>query len=343
MQEIQPLIADKKLLSTDKIEFLKEKTILDALGRLNHPNLIRLLASYQQKKYYHLLFPCADYNLRIYWAKNKLPNFDDETVLWSIRQMLGTASALNSIHSFTVETNLIQEGGLRLGVRAGEEKYGRHGDIKPENILYFKDGRLLKITDFGLGGFHGRDSRSGIDSRKIAGSLTYEPPELSLEKLVSRKYDIWSLGCLFLEFITWLLEGSEKIDEFSNARGLNTTLINDDNFFTFFIDEYHEKFAEVRKGVTQWVDRLHAHEKCSELIHDLLDLVMGAMLKIDPDERKSAWELKGEMERLVSKAESSLKYLLKSAPRPLRTPPPVQKSSTGRQVHWNDGQTSATP
>jgi serine/threonine protein kinase len=334
------------------MEFLKEKTILDALGRQNHPNLTQLLASYQKEKSYHLLFPCADCNLTTYWKRNAVPNFDKKTVLWSIRQMSDIASALDCIHTFRVKVSLnvkgevrILEGGVKLRVEAGEERYGRHGDIKPENILWFKDGEILKITDFGLGRFHGRDSRSGIDGRKIFGTLTYEPPECTLERLVSRKYDIWSLGCLFLEFVTWLLEGSANIVEFSNARGLDVGIINDDTFFTVFKDEDHEKDAEIRVAVIEWVNRLHFNENCSALIHDLLDLVMGSMLRIDPEERKTAQELKNEMEILVTRAENSDSYLINGDPRsqPLRTPPDVQKTSISqKEVHWADELTSAT-
>jgi serine/threonine protein kinase len=343
MQERQHLVADKKLTDGDKAEFLKEKSILEILGPLEHKHLIRLLSSYRKKKHYHLLFPCADSNLRSYWEENEFPTFDKNTVLWSIKQMFGITSALDCIHSFRVKFDLdvsgkvrLQDGGAKLILKAGEEKFGRHGDIKPENILWFKDGDVLKLTDFGLGRFHGRDSRSGRDPRKISGTLTYEPPECSLARGVSRKYDIWSLGCFFLEFVTWLLEGAAKIAEFANERGLDTGFINDDTFFTVFTDINHEKGANVREGVTRWVDRLHAHERCTQLIHDLLDLVMGSMLKVDPDERQPAERLKEEMEKLVQKAEESDTDLIRAAPRPSNTPLAASRPSTGRRVHYAD-------
>jgi serine/threonine protein kinase len=333
-QDEQPLIADKRLLAPDsRREFLKEKTILVALGAQNHPHLITLLASYRKKKFYHLIFPCADSNLRVFWRNNAMPNFDRETVLWSIKQMLGTADGLYQIHAFEVQydldvqANLLTPGiGGRLSVRAGEEKYGRHGDIKAGNLLWFKEENVLKITDFGLGRFHGRDTRSGIDPRKIAGTLTYEPPECTTGKSVSRVYDIWSMGCLYLEFITWLMAGNDKIDEFANARGRPGAYpeVSDDNFFTV-INEYQE--VEVREGVVQWVDGLHAHTNCSQLIHDLLDFIMEHMLKVDPSERIEAKGLKEKIEELVASAELSDEYLLKSAPRSLTIATPTPTSA----------------
>jgi serine/threonine protein kinase len=250
-----------------------------------------------------------------------------------------------------------------LSVSEGEEKFGRHGDIKPENILWFEqvsgssiqdEGGVLKIADFGLGRFHGRDSRSNVDFRKVTASPTYEPPECKLERPVSRAYDIWSLACLYLEFVTWLLEGTEKIEKFGDARGeimeplitidgkiftiARSGTISDDNFFTILNGE-NGKHAIVRKAVVEWVDRLHAHEACSQLIHDLLDLVMADLLKIDSTDRINASQLNNRMAGLAKKAASDKVYLLKAVPRPL---PPIttavhasgRKPSKGKKVRF---------
>lgn len=315
-----------------------------------------------KEEHYHLLFPCANSNLRGFWEKNPAPKFDKKTVLWSIRQMSGIASALDCIHSFRVEIDLDVEGGVRtpisggkLSVKMGEEKYGRHGDIKPGNILYFEDGQLLKITDFGLGRFHGRDSRSGIDPRKVAHTLTYEPPECTIGRSVSRAYDIWSLACLFLEFVTWLLEGNEQIERFADERGKDEKIavINDDNFFTIVTDEHRENEAEVRDSVVRWVARLRAHANCSGLIHELLDLVMSDMLQPHPDQRIKASVLKGKMAGLARRAGSDERFLVRGAPRQLPTPvstplstpsstPPVgPKRPSEKEVRWKDQQTSS--
>lgn len=147
----------------------------------------------------------------------------------------------------------------KLSVEKKEELYGRHGDIKPENILWFRKcpeteeqdaNGILQIADFGLGRFHGRDSRSKVHPDSIQTSPTYEPPECKLHRPVSRAYDIWSLGCLYLEFITWLLLGSAEIETFSEGRGKQSisTDINDDSFFTIVRDENNKPNAVVREG-----------------------------------------------------------------------------------------------
>jgi serine/threonine protein kinase len=259
--------------------------------------------------------------------------------------MKGMAWALSCIHTFRVtkpQLNLVVGGGVRvldngiLDVLGGEEKYGRHGDIKPENILWFEHGLdlpeidekgVLQITDFGLGRFHGRESRSGVDPRKVQSSLTYEPPECRLGRPVSRAYDLWSLGCLYLEFVTWLLKGAQAIHTFADARGKQEPLsiIDDDSFFTAFPpDSKNHTDAVVREDVVKWVAGLHAHRNCSKAIHDILDLVMDGLLKVNASERILSCHLCRAMNEIVRKAEASQDYLIRPAPReaqPVRIKP----------------------
>lgn len=328
-------MAVKKLFSDDKDEFEKERSILAAMGRKKHPHLIKLLATYKYDGKYHLMFPFANANLRTYWDSRRNPDFNRQTVLWSVQQMAGIASGLLRIHNFNVTLPLSVAGpgnvrvqrDAKLSVKKGEELFGRHGDMKPENVLWFADDRethnpdgILQIADFGLGRFHGRDSRSHFnpDSFKI-GSPTYEPPECQLRLSVSRAYDMWSLGCLYLEFITWLLKGYLQIEGFSDFRGreATTTGINDDNFFTIINDDQGLR-ATVREEVITWTNQLHSHPKCSPLIHDLLDLTMQGLLVVDASERFPASWLQIKFDECLSKAQQDEDYLLKSAPRIIR-------------------------
>jgi len=134
---------------------------------------------------------------------------------------------------------------------------------------------------------------------------------------VSRAYDIWSLGCLYLEFITWLLHGNEQIEKFAEDRGEISMLgINDDNFFTVLPNGDH---AIVRGGVKKWVHGLHSHPDCSQLIHDLLDLIMEHMIQVDADKRIKSLELNNKLIGIRQKAEDEA-YLLTPVPRSPRPP-----------------------
>lgn len=132
--------------------------------------------------------------------------------------------------------------------------HGRHGDLKPENILWFKSydetGQdclgVLKISDFGLTRFHGTRSKSHVES--VAVSPTYRPPEFDIASIVSQSFDIWSLGCVLLEFVTWYLLGGEGVDKFSKKRITDDERqIREDVFFNF-VRIKHQTTGEMEIG-----------------------------------------------------------------------------------------------
>jgi len=68
-----------------------------------------------------------------------------------------------------------------------------HRDIKPENLL-IKEGKILKITDFGL-------AKSFIE-RSIGGTYHYMPPEQWKGEEVEEKTDIYALTCTLYELLS---------------------------------------------------------------------------------------------------------------------------------------------
>jgi serine/threonine protein kinase len=296
----------------------------------DHPHLIKLLFTYKFKNHYHLVFPFANTNLRGYWNDTGLPYWNKDTYCWFLHQIRGIASGLNAIHNYNTNlplfgtrltmpgSNITQSGLLK--VDKGEDKYGRHGDIKPENILWSNElagsgvvGKL-QITDLGCGRFHNLESRSGVNAAGIPKTPTYMPPEVPLGHGISRAYDIWSFGCVVLEFVTWLLEGPQSIYGFSSARGL-TALdgINDDTFFTV-TEKNGSKTAALREGVKTWIARLRTNPRCSDMIKDLLDLVEFQLLAIDPKQRLNSEKVDTELRIIRERANNSLVYLLGSNP-----------------------------
>jgi serine/threonine protein kinase len=102
-----------------------------------------------------------------------------------------------------------------------DPEYGRHGDIKPQNILWFatqgNDRDLLVVSDLGLTRYHSQLTKShvyGVDGLTWA----YRPPEIDLRQRIAPSYDIWSLGCVFLEFVIWYLEGFDAVEQFGLDR-----------------------------------------------------------------------------------------------------------------------------
>jgi serine/threonine protein kinase len=301
--------------------------MLSKLALKNDPHLIKLLATYRFKGHYHFLFLYAKLSLRQYWAQNPVLPWERGKVLWTIEQFLGLASALDVIHEFKsvplprsdYEDDQVSRGrSISTGMDyRREERFGRHGDLKPENVLWFNDQArtnnplgILQIAGFSQGRFHQLESRSRQDPRTINGSPTYIPPELVLDRLVSRAYDIWSFGCLSLEFITWMLDGDSGVQNFSEARHVQAhDGLFDDTFYSLY-NSKAGKFCEVRPGVTNWIQKLRRHQRCSQMIRDLLDLIEDRMLRVDSDDRIRSGELKACLNNILQRGQSNITYLL---------------------------------
>lgn len=256
-----------------------------------HPHLISLLGTYQKDNIYHLIFPWAETDLMGYWERFKPGNKSSEredALFWLARQSQGITEGLREIHRYSTVSfkSLLQasfpgeeEAIIAEASKSDKEEqaprhlFGRHGDIKPENILWFpysdnKDDKgrgILKITDFGFAEFSSRES---VDSRRrgfIAFSPTYRAPELELDnRLVSWSYDIWTLGCVYLLFTTWWLGGWSLVKKFSQCR-LKADQVSSpewqgqryaaDTFFVITKDSDKGKRALVKPSVTKVLRR----------------------------------------------------------------------------------------
>jgi serine/threonine protein kinase len=237
-------------------------------------------------------------------------------------QCKALASALHYVHEYQTTHPyplLDGSGGNSAGGREDDRKYGRHGDIKPENILWFaqeescsaEDKGHLVIADFGLTDLHKRATRSDVPAGHITGSPTYEPPELILHWTISRAYDIWSLGCVYLEFVTWLVRGSEVLDRFPQARGKLKDNMDDDTFFSILGDEAPGALREaiVREGVRKWIARLREQPRSSAFILDFLDLISNHMLVVDPSNRIKCALLNMKLREMQQNAQENPGYL----------------------------------
>lgn len=123
-----------------------------------------------------------------------------------VSQLWGLSSALSCLHNFNPTS-----GGSY-----------RHGNLKPENILRFENGTsvgILKISDLGLADFHIGETGFREPTAIRYGTPSYEPPEVILDADLARsqQYDIWSIGCIFLELLVWVLYGYEELEKFNHS------------------------------------------------------------------------------------------------------------------------------
>lgn len=221
-----------------KEEFMEEIEILNRFSGSTNKHLVSLLTAYQRGTECALIFPWAHCNLKDMWSDSEMwkdkgmpwgnynppvkgpgTPLDKKNLLWILLQCRGIASGLVQIHHYETTES-------RTKVHDQNRKlYGRHGDIKPENILLYRnrhdpdDLGTLVITDFGLTRFHSETQRTYFRKREIPATPTYRPPECVVEDCyISRSFDIWSYGCVLLEFVAWYLGGRELVQDFVNFR-----------------------------------------------------------------------------------------------------------------------------
>jgi serine/threonine protein kinase len=220
--------AIKKLKSRSLEKYKAEFNMLATFSKTEDPHLVPLRAAYRLRNACYFIFDWADTDLSRFWTfMEPRPPFNKDTVLWVARQCYGLANGLQTIHRYgSIEQNAYRSSTTAdYEATPGRKLYGRHGDIKPQNILLFKDpedpeGRgILKICDFGQAELHSAHSRSNRPNTDVAISLFYRPPECDIKGgTISRSYDIWTLGCLYLEFVAWMLGGWSLVTIFARQR-----------------------------------------------------------------------------------------------------------------------------
>jgi hypothetical protein len=73
------------------------------------------------------------------------------------------------------------------------------------------------------------------------------------------------------------------------------------------------KSCVVQETVVQWITRLQGHERCSEVIHDLLHLIKDHLLVVDAQRRITSTMLLAKLQKLAARAETDEAYLLSPA------------------------------
>ena len=83
------------------------------------------------------------------------------------------------------------------GIEAAHEQHIIHRDIKPQNMLISKDGKV-KVADFGIA----RAVSSQTMNSSVVGSVHYVSPEQARGGYVDARTDIYSLGITMFEMLT---------------------------------------------------------------------------------------------------------------------------------------------
>ncbi|KAI0438306.1 kinase-like domain-containing protein [Xylaria telfairii] len=315
--------------SEDDIPFEDELQTLKKVEERFH--LISVYAAYRKGSEHSFILPWADGGTLLdLWnedpqslrSKVFVENHEDTeaqreklVIRWIASQLVGLTGEFGL--GFLHDTHFPRsQWDGKLNAVQTERRYGIHSNIKPTNILHFKqDGQIseqhsikvvrglghLKISGFGLTTFHSTLTRQ---PRTGPRSATYRPPEFGLESaLCSEKIDIWSLGCVMLQFLTWFIGGREALAEF-NWKRLEETVYNglkfrEDNFFNITKSGGRTH----KSSVQNHIEDLQREIGQNNYLHDCLVLIRTKMLQIDPEKRAGFEEISAILQECYEKHE----------------------------------------
>lgn len=86
---------------------------------------------------------------------------------------------------------------ISMGIEAAHNKHIIHRDIKPQNIIISKEGKV-KVADFGIA----KAATSNTIASNVMGSVHYTSPEQARGGYSDEKSDIYSLGITIFEMLT---------------------------------------------------------------------------------------------------------------------------------------------
>jgi len=267
-----------------------------SVRKLNHLHTSEFSAAIRRGDNCNFMSPRAKGDsLRDYWQTQKTQIRTAERIFESVYQLRGIAAALDSLHGYHNTPLQFHERGDRPKeeaqkspqlpvVRVRDEDDStfdrvsqvnprsiRHGDLKPENILRFLDTEkqggfmTLKIADCGLAQIHTKPTQNrNKHTNTRHDTIPYEVPEAANTMSGSRLrlYDIWSMGCMTLEFMIWALYGKDELEAFYSQIGDDPNQIQ--RYFKF------TKPAEYRRTGVRLV------------VHPLVHKWMRQIQKIDP-------------------------------------------------------------
>lgn len=173
-------IAVKNLLNNRGQAEREFKIEVEAIGRVRHKNLVRLIGYCMEGSQRMLVYEYIDNGNLEQWLHGALG--DNPALTWDIRMkiILGTAKGLAYLHE-------------------GLEPKVVHRDVKSSNILVDSHWNP-KVADFGLAKLLGTGN-SHVTTR-VMGTFGYVAPEYALTGMLTEKSDVYSYGVLLMELVT---------------------------------------------------------------------------------------------------------------------------------------------
>ncbi|KAH6758939.1 Protein kinase superfamily protein [Perilla frutescens var. frutescens] len=209
-------VAVKNLLNNRGQAEREFKVEVEAIGRVRHKNLVRLLGYCAEGTHRMLVYDYVNNGNLEQWLHGDVGPCSPLT--WEIRMniILGAAKGLTYLHE-CLEPKVV------------------HRDIKSSNILLDRQWNA-KVSDFGLAKLIGSE-KSYITTR-VMGTFGYVAPEYASTGMLNERSDVYSFGILIMEILT----GRNPVD-YSRPPGEVSI------YLSIYIYVYPISFTSTSKGV----------------------------------------------------------------------------------------------
>lgn len=173
-------VAVKNLLNNRGQAEKEFKVEVEAIGRVRHKNLVRLLGYCAEGAHRMLVYEYVNNGNLEQWLHGDVG--PSSPLTWNIRIniMIGTAKGLTYLHE-------------------GLEPKVVHRDIKSSNILLDRQWNP-KVSDFGLAKLLG--SEKSYVTTRVMGTFGYVAPEYASTGMLNERSDVYSYGILLMEIIS---------------------------------------------------------------------------------------------------------------------------------------------
>ncbi|KAJ9495077.1 hypothetical protein H2202_009552 [Exophiala xenobiotica] len=321
-----------------------ESDLLAKLADAPHPNITTHLASWKQGGVCYMLFRCADYNLRRFMELKPTPEWTNSQLPAILGQMAWLTDGLRHIHNLGPAN--LQPDGIQEHAEPGRRRHsqsGYHHDLKPGNILVTinrdTEDLLFSISDFGsakMGQILSGSRPSQFTRNRYPGDPVYGAPDTILEGKSSRPYDIWSMGCVMLELLTWIIGTSiegNSVQAFQDARLKTIANAYGDQDTAFWYQDESRRVL-LKPAVVEQLKILQKHCEGRGVFPELIHWT-GRMLNVHPGSRPDASQVSNAFKAIMLQLQQDLKnekFYLSDEPQrsaPLAAPPTPTGSQGG--------------
>jgi len=161
------ILSKTHIVREKKMDYVKLER--DVMTKLNHPNIVRLLLTFQDPG-------------NLYYVVELAQNGDMQSIL-------------NEYYALPQDIAKHILGQTLLAIAHMHQRRIIHRDLKPENVLIDSKNRV-KITDFGTAKLFPADGPFICDHGSFVGSAEYVCPETLQETPLGSPSDLWSFGCM---------------------------------------------------------------------------------------------------------------------------------------------------